>query len=375
MRRILLILRSFDWVLFAVVALLIAFSLVMLYSLTLNVDKPDFATFHQQLLYTGVGLLVALAIGVVDYRYAKGYGWVLFGAGLALLAAVLVFGTEIRNTKGWFILGPVTFQPVELAKLTLIIFFAKYFTEHADDLFRIRHLIISGAGTLVSAALVMAQPDFGSAFILLTAFLIVALFVNVRRLHLLFLVGGLIASVTLAWLFVLHGYQRERIRVLFQPSLDPLGIGYNVKQATVAIGAGWLYGRGLGLGTQSQLNFLPEQKTDFIFAVIAEELGFVGAMVLLALFFLLFWRLFRIARRCRDPFASHCVFGFAAVLFIQMVMNIGMNLGVMPVIGVPLPFVSAGGSSLLMFLIGIGLVQSIHARESMVRAPVHEESR
>lgn len=375
MRRVLLILRSFDWVLFAVVALLIAFSIVMLYSLTLNVDKPDFATFHQQLLYAGIGLLVAIVVGVVDYRYAKGYGWVLFGAGLLLLAAVLAFGTEIRNTRGWFVLGPVTFQPVELAKLTMVIFFAKYFTEHADDLLRVRHLIVSGAGTLIAAALVMAQPDFGSALILLTTFLIIALFVNVRRLHLFFLVGGLVASIVLAWFFVLHGYQRERIRVLFQPSLDPLGIGYNVKQATVAIGAGWLYGRGLGLGTQSQLNFLPEQKTDFIFAVIAEELGFVGAVVLLTLYFLLFWRLFRIAQRSRDAFASHFTFGFAAVLFTQMVMNVGMNLGVMPVIGVPLPFVSAGGSSLLMFLIGIGLVQSIHAREALVRAPVHEESR
>lgn len=375
MRRILFLLRAFDWVLFALVALLIAFSTVMLYSLTLNVDTPDFTTFHQQFLYAIVGLVVVLVVGMTDYRYAKGYGWILFGAGLTLLMGVLAFGTEIRNTRGWFVLGPVTFQPVELAKLTLIVFFAKYFTEHADDLYRLRHLIVSGAATLVYAALVMAQPDFGSALILLSSFLIVALFVNVRRFHLLFLIGGLLVGLLLAWFVFLHGYQRERIRILFQPSLAPLGIGYNVKQATVAIGAGRLFGRGLGLGTQSQLNFLPEQKTDFIFAVIAEELGFIGATMLLVLFGLLFWRLFRIARRSRDPFASHFVFGFAVVLFIQVVMNVGMNLGVMPVIGVPLPFVSAGGSSLLMFLVGIGLVQSIHARETMVRAPVHAERR
>ncbi len=362
MRRLLLTLRSFDWILFSLAALLIAFGLVLLYSLTLNVEKPDIATFRQQLLFAGLGIFAMLLVSMVDYRYLRSYGWVFFVCGAFLLIGVVLFGTEIRGAKSWFTFGGVSFQPVEIAKLCLIAFFAKYYSDHAGDLFQLRHLLVSGAGTGLYLALTLVQPDLGSALILLGLFIAVALLVHVRRSHLALLIGVFAVAAAAGW-FLLRDYQRERILTVFNPSRDPLGIGYNVKQSTVAIGSGRLFGRGLGLGTQSQLKFLPEQKTDFVFAVIAEELGFVGAGLLLAVYTLLLLRLYRIAVLSRDVFGLYVVFGVFIMLGIQMVMNVGMNLGLMPVAGVPLPFVSAGGSSLLAAMIALGVAQSVHMRQ------------
>lgn len=352
-------LRSMDWVLVGLVVLLVTYGLVMLYSLTLNVSKPDVATFRDQALYAGIGIILFFLMTLVDYRYLRSYSWVLFGLGAALLVGVLLFGAEIRGVRSWYALGPFTFQPVELAKLFLAVFFAKYFTDHSGDLYHFRHLLVSGAGTGLYALLVILQPDLGSALILLGLFLALAILVNVRRSHLLLLVVLLIVVAVMSWFFVLQEYQRERILTVINPGRDPLGRGYNVQQAVVAVGAGRLFGRGLGLGSQSQLNFLPEQKTDFVFAVIAEELGFVGATLLLLLFALLIARLYRIASRSPDDFGSYVVFGIMMVLSIQLVMNVGMSVGLLPVAGVPLPLLSAGGSSLVTILLSLGLVESV----------------
>lgn len=362
MSALLRTLRSLDWVLSAIILALVAFGVAMLYSLTLNVVAPDFSTFRDQLIFAAIGLVLFFAASLVDYRYLKSYGWPLFALGIILLVGVLLFGTEIRGVKSWFIVGGMTFQPVEIAKLLLVIFFAKYFSEHAGDLLRLRHLLISGAGTGVYALLVILQPDLGSALILLGSFLAIVVLVNVRRSHLVLLVAVLIAASIASWFLVLRGYQRDRILTVLDPKSDPLGRGYNVQQAIVAIGSGRIFGRGLGLGSQSQLNFLPEQNTDFIFAVVAEELGLVGATVLLALFCWLLLRLFRIARNCQDDFGTYLVFGIAMILFVHMLMNIGMNLGLLPVAGVPLPFVSSGGSSLIMMLAAMGVVESVAMR-------------
>lgn len=362
MRNVLQYLRSLDWVLFGIVLVLVSFGLVMLYSLTLNVASPDFGAFRDQVLFAIVGFFLFFLFSFLDYRYLRSFAWPLFFLGVLLLVAVWLFGTEIRNVKSWFTLAGFTFQPVEFAKILLIIFFAKYFTDHAEDLFHFRHLLVSGAGAGVYILLVLLQPDLGSALILLGSFLALALLVNVRRSHLLVLILLLAVVAVISWFFLLREYQHDRILTVLDPSRDPLGRGYNVQQAIVAIGSGKFFGRGLGLGSQSQLNFLPEQKTDFLFAVVAEELGFVGATLLLGLFAWLLFRLYRIARRCPDDFGSYLVFGLGIVLFIQMLMNIGMNLGLLPVAGVPLPFLSAGGSSLVAMLVAMGIVQSVAAR-------------
>lgn len=366
--------RRLDWVLLASVVVLALFGLVMLYSLTLNVTKPDVASFHQQTLFVALSVVVFFLAALFDYRYFRSYGWVLFASGIVALLGVLFFGTEIRGAKSWFVVGQLTFQPVELGKVLLILFFAKYFSDHAKDLTRFRHLAVSGAGTAAYLLLVMLQPDFGSALILLGMFLAIAVFVNVRRLHLFLLLIVLVVAGAVGWKFMLQDYHRNRILAVVSPSHVSLQQRYNVEQATVAIGSGRLFGRGLGLGTQSQLNFLPEQKTDFIFAVVAEELGFMGAAVLLGLYGLFFSRLYRIAARCRDEFGVYIVVGVGAALFIQMAMNIGMNLGLFPVAGVPLPFVSYGGSSLLSLFLAAGIVESVAVRSAPHASATHEFS-
>lgn len=364
MGRLFVLFRQLDWALCASILVLVAFGLVMLYSLTLNVTQPDVTSFYQQLLFAVVGLVVFCVVALIDYRYYRSYGWVLFGLGAVLLVAVLVFGTEIRNAKSWFVFGPFTFQPVEFVKPLLVLFFAKYFSDHTEDLLHFRHLIVSGAGATLYAVLVMLQPDFGSALILLGVFLCVAVFVNVRRSHLAFLFLLLLLIGGIGWRLVLRDYQRNRILAVVNPSRVSLQQKYNVEQATVAIGSGRFFGRGLGLGTQSQLNFLPEQKTDFIFAVIAEELGFVGGTILFGLYALFFFRCYRLASRCRDEFGTYVIFGIAMATFIQLSMNIGMNLGLFPVAGVPLPFVSYGGSSLLAMLLACGMIESVAIRSN-----------
>lgn len=367
MKRILLSLRSLDWIVLSLVGLLVMFGLVILYSLTLNVEHPDVTTFHQQVLFAALGFFLLLVLSFLDFRYLRNFGWVLYGIGIVLLLSVLVFGSEIRGSTSWFVVGGMTIQPVEFVKIFLIIFFAKYFSEHAEDRLSIRHLFVAGFGAGVTIMLVMLQPDLGSALILLALFAAIAILVNVRRSHLLLLFVAFLVGAVIGWFFLFHDYQRERIKTVFNPSRDPLGIGYNVKQSTVAIGSGGLFGRGLGLGSQSRLNFLPEQRNDFIFAVVAEELGFVGATVLLALFAGLFVRLVMLAHRSRDDFAVYLLFGFCMLFFIQFVMNIGMNIGLMPVVGVPLPFLSAGGSSLMSAMAAIGIVQSIAIRQRLLR--------
>ncbi len=368
MRRILLYLRSLDWIVLSLVGLLITFGLIILYSLTLNVEYPDIATFHQQALFAVLGLILLLVLSIVDYRYLRNFGWILYGIGVVFLLVVLAFGTEIRGAKSWFVVGGITIQPVEFVKIFLIVFFAKYFSEHTQDRLSIRHLLVAGFGAGLAIALIVLQPDLGSALILLALFTAIAILVNVRRSHLLLLLAAFLVGAVMSWFFLFRDYQRERIRTVFNPSRDPLGIGYNVKQSTVAIGSGGLFGRGLGLGSQSRLNFLPEQRNDFIFAVVAEELGFVGASVLFALFAGLFVRLVVLARRSRDDFAVYLLFGFCMLFFVQFVMNVGMNVGLMPVIGVPLPFLSAGGSSLISAMAAIGIIESIAIRQHLFRS-------
>lgn len=367
MNRLLTIFRSYDWVLFGLVVLFVAVSLVMLYSLSLNVDAPDLKTFREQVIFVVIGFLIFFVVSTIDYRTLRGFSLPLFAFGAMLLLAVLLFGSTIRGTKSWFVIGPWTFQPVEFAKIFLVLFFAKYLSDHPGDLLRLRHLFICGAGVGLYLLLTFLQPDPGSSLILLGLFFGITLLVNVRRSHLLLLLVVLVIGAALSWFFVLRDYHRERILLVFDPARDPLGRGYNVQQAKIAIGAGRMFGRGLGLGSQSQLNFLPEQKTDFIFAAIAEELGFVGAALLITLFGLLFHRLARIARRCRDDFGLYLVFGIFIVLFLQMVMNIGTNLGLFPVAGVPLPLISAGGSSLITTMIALGIVESVAIQQNRLR--------
>jgi len=225
-----------------------------------------------------------------------------------------------------------------------------------------RHIVKSGLITLLFVALVMLQPDLGSALVLLGTWLVVLLFTGISKKHFWWLLGTFLVTLVVSWLFILQPYQQDRILTFLDPGRDPQGAGYNVIQSMVAVGSGQVFGRGLALGSQSSLNFLPEPGTDFIFAVIAEDLGLVGVALVLGLFAFIFYRLFMIMRRSQDNFASYTILGISAMLLVQIFINIGMNMGISPVTGIPLPLVSAGGSSLWAVMIALGIAESINTR-------------
>jgi rod shape determining protein RodA len=225
--------------------------------------------------------------------------------------------------------------------------------------YTLRFVIATGLITAVLAGLIMLQPDLGSAIILIGLWLGLLMLTRTRKLFLFLIIGAGAAVFIFGWFFFFADYQKERILTFVDPARDPLGAGYNVTQSVIAIGAGNVFGRGLGFGSQSQLHFLPETQTDFIFAVIAEELGFVGVLLVLVLYFILLWRLTTLARRCQSDFDTYTVLGIALLFFIQIVLNIGAAVGLLPVTGITLPFLSYGGSSLIMNFFLIGIAESI----------------
>lgn len=353
----------FDWVLIGATLLLIAIGAATLFSITLNVEQPRIEKFYRQLIAFAIGIVVLLIVAAIDFRVVRSYAWVLYGLGLGILSAVLVLGATFRGTKGWFELFGSTFQPVELIKVLLVIALARFFTDRVDEGTSWRTIALSGVIVAVPTFLVLLQPDLGSAMLLVGLWFGFLMWTKLPVRRLIAVVVGIAVVASIGW-FGLKGYQRDRVLTLLNPSRDPLRSGYNVHQAIVAIGSGKLFGRGLGLGTQSQLNFLPTQDTDFIFSVIAEELGFVGAALLIALFIAFLSRFFRGIRACRDLFGTYLLSGLATMFLLQIVLNIGGNVGIMPLTGIPLPFLSYGGSALVSGLLAVGLATSVMARMS-----------
>lgn len=355
-------LRRGDWYLLINIVLLMIFGLAALYSLQIKALSPDFTLFYRQLTLAIFGLAIFFVFSLVDYHLWGDYYKIILIVSVLLLVGVLFKGVSLGGSTGWYVVGGQSFQPVELAKIALIIFLARYFSQHARDFMLTKHLFISGLVSALLIALLIIQPDLGSAMILFFIWLALALFLPLPRSYLLKIFLALIIMAAASWFLVLRDYQKERILTFVNPSTDPLGAGYNVRQSMVAVGAGRLIGRGLTSGSQSQLNFLPTQETDFIFAVIAEELGLVGAGILLLLFLSLFYRLFRIIKETRDGFGSFLVLGILAMFTGQLAVNVGMNLGLAPVAGLTLPFVSYGGSSLITSLLAMAIVQNIQRR-------------
>ena len=358
-------LKKSDWLLSLVVIFLVVFGLIAIYSIESAAEDPTFLNFKKQLIFFGLGLGLLIFFSLLDYRYLKTYAWVLYGLGLLTMLALLVFGTTIRGTKGWlFLFGEQGFQPVEMVKILLIIMVSKCFYDWRGEIGSVKNLAIIFAVVVPLIALVVLQPDVGSSLVLATIFLGLLFLVKTNRAYLIGVVVLLIAVAAMSWFLLLKDYQKERILTFLDPSRDPWGSGYNIKQSTVAVGSGNLFGRGLGLGSQSRLNFLPAQETDFIFAVIAEELGFIGSSLLLIFFVVFVYRLIKIARAVRDDFGLFLLCGLVIYFTAQSVMNVGMNVGMVPIAGVPLPFVSYGGSSLITGFIAIGIAQSVYIRQA-----------
>jgi len=353
---------NFDWPLFVIVFLIFSLGLMAIYSVDLS-RGGDLVFFKKQIIafLIGMGLFIFCATRRFSFFYSFSK-LAYYVAGL-LLVGVLIFGSTIRGTTGWFSLGGFSFQPVEFAKIGLILMLAFIIDNFGRKFDRALFYFGTAIVSLVLIGLVILQPDLGSAILLLSIWFGLMLFVRARPV---FIVGtilfGILVSV-LGWSFLLEDYQKERVLTFISPERDPLGSGYNVTQALIAVGSGKLLGRGLGFGSQSQLRFLPEAQTDFIFSVIGEELGFVGLMFLLLLFAFMFWRFVRIVFELDNDFAAAVVFGALVLFFVQFTVNVGANLGLLPVTGVPLPFVSSGGSSMMMNFLLLGIVESMVRRK------------
>lgn len=356
--------KKFDWVMFGACIMLSAFGLAAIYSTSLGSGSsgPDFGNFWKQVAFLVIGLVLALAIPAFNYRQLAGLSKVLYGTAIALLVAVLLFGTSVRGAKSWFGVGGFGIQPVELVKIFLVIHLAKFFSEYARHPGGLKQIVGSGSAVAAAFVLVLLQPDFGSALLLLAVWGSLLLISGIRRSHLVVMALLCIVAAAVAWMFLLKPYQKDRVAVFWDASRDPSGKGYNVTQSIIAIGSGGLMGKGLGFGSQSQLRFLPERQNDFIFAVLAEELGFLGVLLLVGLFGTLFWRGYRLAATSRDDFTMFLVLGLVISIAIEAFVNVGGNLRLMPVTGVTLPFVSYGGSSLLAKYAMVGILQSVAVR-------------
>lgn len=350
--------RSFDWQIFICVVFLVMIGLVSIYSVDLSRGSELFY-FKKQLLSFGIGLVVFFVASISQHtlwRYLAKW-WYLFS--LSLLVAVLIFGETIRNTKGWFSVAGFSFQPVEMAKIGLILMMAYIISRFGRRFDRPLFFFGTGLVTCILMGLVMLQPDLGSAFLLGAIWFGMVWVVGARRLY---LAGFIVLAVLLfvaSWFFFLKPYQKDRVANFMDPGRDPLGSGYNIVQSTIAIGAGNIFGRGLGFGSQSQLRFLPEAQTDFIFSVIGEELGLAGVGAMLVLFGVLFWRFLKVIRKTNDDFVAAAATGILILFFVQLFTNIGANLGLLPITGVTLPFVSYGGSSLVINLLLVGILESM----------------
>lgn len=352
-------LKRIDWLFFFNVLFLVLIGLAAIYSTTINAEATEYYKFTKQLISFFIGLLFLFFFAFFDFRHLSNYYKFIYFLCLVFLVVVLVFGRNIRGTTAWLVIGNFNIQPVEFVKIGFIIFLSKYISDHAKEFVFLKHFFITGFATLVILLLIAMQPDMGSGMIFFGIWLGMIFFTNLPKRYFGYLFIILLIMSILAWFFIFQDYQKERILNLINPGRNPLGTGYNVSQSLTAIGSGQFFGRGLGLGSQSQLNFLPEQQTDFIFSVISEELGFIGSSLVLTFFGLFFLRLIKIMKNSFDIFGNFLLLGFTLSFLIQFLMNIGMNIGIMPVVGVPLPFLSLGGSSLLASLIVVGIIESI----------------
>ncbi|MDZ7798519.1 MAG: rod shape-determining protein RodA [Patescibacteria group bacterium] len=356
------LIKKIDWKLLIAIVVLILFGLAAIYSLTMNQENPDLSNFNKQAIFFVIGLFFLFLFTIFDYRVFINYSFFIYVGGGVILLLVLFFGQTIRGSTSWFSLFGWTFQPVELAKITLILYLSKYFSDNYSQMYQFKKIIVSALITLPYVLLVILQPDFGSAIILVIIWLGLLLLNRTKRIHVVIFICLLIIIMIFSWFFVFEDYQKKRISTFINPSSDPLGAGYNPTQSIIAVGSGMFFGRGLGLGPQSQLNFLPVAEKDFIFAVIAEELGLFGAIILLFFLFYVFKRMIKALREQKNTFSLFLISGITISLFSQAFINIAGNIGLLPITGIPLPFLSYGGSSLVTSLIMIGLIQSIIVR-------------
>jgi rod shape determining protein RodA len=359
-------LRHIDPTLVAVALGLALFGLFMVYSATQQSlrtfgEDPGFY-LKKQIAFLMLGVVIMAIVATFDYRLVKVYAGIAFGIMLfALLLVLTPIGDETAGAQRWISLFGFQFQPAEIAKLTVVAALAAYLSELREV--RLDHVWRAAGIAAAPIALIFLQPDVGTMMVFAAVLIASLVVAGARVRHILILVGVAIFGAVIAFhLGIVKDYQIARLQSFLDPAADPLRAGYNLQQAEIAIGSGGLFGRGYLNGSQTNLDFVPEQHTDFVFTVVGEELGFVGAILLLVLFAVLLWRGFRIALLSKDSFGTLLATGVVTMLAFQVVVNVGMTMGIMPVTGIPLPLVSYGGTAMLTNWAAVGLLLNIHMR-------------
>jgi len=359
--------KRIDWVL-----LLATFPLVGAGLITLYPFAGSGGFFFRQLIWFTVSVVFMFVVSRIDFRIFR-KTQLIFGLYLGLIGLLLllfVLGSVFKGAQSWFNLGFFAFQPSDPMKLVLILLLAKYFSRRHIEIARAKHVIISGAYAVLPFLLVLIQPDFGSAIIIAAIWFGMSLASGISKKHLFSIIGAGIAGFAFLWIFVFQPYQQARIMTFLDPLADLQGAGYNAYQSAVAVGSGELFGKGIGYGTQSRLRYLPEFQTDFIFAAFAEEWGYVGILLLFLLFGIVFWRIFANAMRAAGNFEMLFMIGFATLLMTHTFLHIGINVGLLPVTGLTLPFLSYGGSHILTTYLGLGIIMGMRA----YARPAHRDS-
>ncbi len=351
--------KNIDWFLFALVIILVIFGIAAIYSTAF--DSAKIVYFQKQIIFSIIGIVLMITIALmVDYRMLKTYSGILYLSAVLFLLLTILTAPEIRGVYSWLNIGEFSFQPTEFIKIILVIILAKYFsTRNINDF---KYVIISSIYVGIFIVLIILQPDVGTAAIFLAIWIAMSVAAGLKLKHFAVLAVVIAIMGAFSWGYAFKDYQKARIVTFIDPYQDPLGRGYNIIQSKIAIGSGGIFGKGFGRGTQSQLNFLPEKYSDFIFAAIAEEFGFIGVSMLFVIFACIFRQIFSSVKRINDSFGKLLIFGGGVMIFSGFFVNIASNLSLLPVTGIPLPFISYGGSSLIATLVILGLIQSVIVR-------------
>ena len=357
------IFKSFNWLLVSPALLLTGIGLLSIYSS--SVMSGYFFDFKKQIAYFLVSVLLMVALSFMDLRFLKSNSYLIlmfYVFSLLSLMGLILFTGTTRGIRGWYKIGPISLDPVPLSAIILIIVLAKYFSTRHTELKTFKPIVFSAVYAVIPGFLVFLQPDLGSALTLFAIWFGILVFSGIKLKHFLLLCLILLMLLGLSWQFVLKDYQKQRIMSFTNPQIDQQGVSWSVNQSKIAIGSGGVLGSGFAHGTQTQYGFLSEPKTDFIFSAIAEEGGLLASLIVLSLLLFLFLMILRVAFRSNNNFTRLFATGFAFLILSQSFINLGMCLGLFPVVGLPLPFVSYGGSQLLAFYVGLGILISLEKR-------------
>ncbi len=351
-------LKDIDRFLFVGVIILVLFGLAVIYSTSFGTDK--IVNFQKQVVFSAIGIALMVGAALVDYRTLKTYSGILYIIAVLILGLTLIVSYETRGVYRWLNLGEFSIGPSEFVKLILVIILAKFFSTR--NIGEFRYVLLSAVYAGVLIGLIFLQPDMGMAAVFFAIWILMLFVSGAKFKHLAVIVVFTLVISAGSWNFALKDYQKERVWAFLNPAQDPLGRGYNVIQAKIAVGSGGLLGKGFARGTQSQLNFLPEKYSDFIFAALAEEFGFLGIGLLFLIFFFIFSRILSVIKKIDDAFGKLLIFGIGIMIFSGFFINIAANISLLPVTGLPLPLISYGGSSILATLLSLGIIQSVIIR-------------